>query len=643
MGVVNKARDTRLDRIVAIKVSKDEFSERFEREARAVASLNHPHICQLYDVGPNYLVMEYIEGEPLKGPLPLDKAIDYATQILDALDAAHRRGITHRDLKPANILVTRQGIKLLDFGLAKQNAAPLKETDMTQALTSQGQIVGTLQYMSPEQLQGKDVDARSDLFSFGCLLYEMLCGKMAFTGESAASVIAAILEREPAPLAATPPVERIIARCLAKDPDQRFQTARDLKIALLWAREQQPIQAPVRRFQWPLIAALIMISLLAGWALSRFRQLPADARVLRLQIDPPAGTRYAFGSTTGTISISPDGKFIAFAATGIGKNGLWVRSLDSTEARLIPGTENAGYPFWSPDSKSLAYFAAGAMKRVDLAGGSPQTVCEAPGGRDGAWWDDGQILFSVGRSGLFRVPATGGSPAPVTTLDASRGESSHGASRWLPGQHFLFRIVADKPENTGIYVGSLAKPSERHRLIESDTNVVYVRVDNKGYVLFKRGQTLLAQELDADSLKLLGEPHTLVDPVGMGLASNYLIAATSATGLLVYSASTGATQPTWFDRSGKFLREVGERAPYWMFRLSPDGRRLAAVRDNALWLLDVERGVSSRFTPDVRPMFPLGPTMAGRLSTMPARWKFSAKMPVESPPRIASSRTRTLR
>jgi serine/threonine protein kinase len=241
MGEVWKVRDTRLDRVVAIKVSKEKFSERFEREARAVAALNHPHICTLHDVGPNYLVMEYVEGTPLKGPLPLEKAIEYAGQILDALDAAHQKGIIHRDLKPANILVTKQGIKLLDFGLAKQ-AVPLKEMDPTRVLTEQGQIVGTLRYMSPEQLEGKEADARSDLFAFGCVLYEMLSGKCAFDGLSAASVIAGILEREPAPLANDPgdakwPFGRVLKRVLAKDPDQRFQTARDLKAALSWVMD----------------------------------------------------------------------------------------------------------------------------------------------------------------------------------------------------------------------------------------------------------------------------------------------------------------------------------------------------------------------------------------------------------------------
>src|SRR5882724_27229 len=274
MGEVYKARDTRLDRIVAIKVSREQFSEGFEREARAVAALNHPYICQLYDVGPNYLVMEFVDGTPLKGPLQVEKAVEYAGQILDALDVAHRKGITHRDLKPANILVTKQGIKLLDFGLAKQSA-PLKETDatLTAALTCKGQILGTLQYMSPEQLHGQEADPRSDLFSFGCVLYEMLMGKCAFEGKSAASVIAAILEREPAPLEVAPPLERVVRRSLAKDPDQRFQTARDLTAALHWALEQPAATTaprPPHRW-WVAVAAALILGSFGTWAALRYR------------------------------------------------------------------------------------------------------------------------------------------------------------------------------------------------------------------------------------------------------------------------------------------------------------------------------------------------------------------------------------
>src|SRR5881628_127343 len=378
MGEVYKARDTRLDRIVAIKVSREQFSERFEREARAVAALNHPHICQLYDVGPNYLVMEFVEGAPLAGPLPPEKAVEYAGQILDALDAAHRKGITHRDLKPANILVTKQGIKLLDFGLAKQSA-PLTEADatLTAALTGKGQILGTLQYMSPEQLHGQEADPRSDLFSFGCVLYEMVTGKCAFEGRSAASVIAAILEREPAPLEAAPPLERVVRRSLAKDPDQRFQTARDLKAALTWALEQAPPSAGVkpRSRWWIAAAALVIVSALGGWAVAHFRQPPADDRVFRLQIDPPEGGQFVFGTNAGGIALSPDGRTAAYIASGNGKNGLWVRPLNGVKARLIDGTEGARNPFWSPDGKSLAFSTISQLKRVDPAGGTPSVIC----------------------------------------------------------------------------------------------------------------------------------------------------------------------------------------------------------------------------------------------------------------------------
>jgi predicted Ser/Thr protein kinase len=373
-GEVWKARDTRLDRVIAIKVSKQEFSERFEREARAVAALNHPHICQLYDVGPNYLVMEYIEGTPLHGPLPLEKAAEYANQILDALDAAHQKGITHRDLKPENILVTTQGIKLLDFGLAKQGG-PLKETDVTrtQALTGEGQIVGTLQYMSPEQLQGKEADARSDLFSFGCVLYEMLTGRRPFEGANAATVIAAILDKEPAPLPDSPALERAVRTCLNKDPGQRFQTALETKRALAWALAQPAaVSARAGSLWWFALAAALAVGAIAGWAGSHFRQPAAEGRSLRFDLDPPLHGRFTIGAGSGGLALSPDGRAATYVATAEGKNGLWVRALDGGSAQLLAGTEGAYSPFWSPDSKSIGFFAEGKLRRVDLAGGVPR-------------------------------------------------------------------------------------------------------------------------------------------------------------------------------------------------------------------------------------------------------------------------------
>jgi predicted Ser/Thr protein kinase len=455
MGEVWKARDTRLDRVVAIKVSQEKFSDRFEREARAVAALNHPHICTLYDVGPNYLVMEYVEGAPLKGPLSLEKAVEYAGQILDALDAAHQKSIIHRDLKPANILVTKQGIKLLDFGLAK-HAAPLKDVDVTRALTDQGQILGTLQYMSPEQLQGKEADARSDLFAFGCVLYEMLSGRRAFEGSSGASVIAAILEREPAPLGQSPgdaprPLDRLIKRVLAKDPDQRFQTARDLKAALSWVLDQPPTTTskPSRRMWMGIAAGALLIgALTGGFTITRLRQAPAEQSALRVPIYPPEGSLFDFGLAIGGNALSPDGRTVAFVATASGTTELWVGTLDGTAAWLIPGTEGAAYPFWSPDGKFVAFFTTGKLQRVDLAGGRPIAICDANRGYGGAWTSDGQIVFGAIGFGLRLVSASGGTPSALTTLDASRSEAAHLWPQVLPKARFLLWVLRADAKTT---------------------------------------------------------------------------------------------------------------------------------------------------------------------------------------------------
>ncbi len=607
MGEVWKARDTRLNRTVAIKVLKDKFSERFEREAHAVAALNHPHICQLYDVGPDYLVMELVEGAPLKGPLPLEKAVEYAGQILDALDAAHRKGITHRDLKPANILVTKQGIKLLDFGLAKQ-AVPLKEIDPTVALTEQGQIVGTLRYMSPEQLEGKEADARSDLFAFGCVLCEMLTGKRAFEGQNAASVIAAILEREPARLELSLPLDRVIRRSLAKDPDQRFQTARDLKAALAWALEQALATGAVKqsRRSWIMVAASAFAAggILGGWAVSHSRQSPPDGRVLRLQITPPEGGQFIFGARNGGIALSPDGKTAAFVASSGGKNGLWIRPLDSTTGRLLVPAAGILLPFWSPDNKSIGFFAGGKLQRAELAGGAPFTICDVTGtAKGGTWSSDGHIVFATLSSvGLMQVPASGGTPSPLTIQDASRGERFHLWPQVVPGGRFLYWVRGDKPGNTGIFASSFARPGDPVHLLNSDTNALYAPGgDGRDYLLWLNGGTLMGQEFDASTLKLAGEPHPIADPVAQVVGSApQMDVAVSASGQLLYSAASTSSQFTWLDRSGKRLGVVGEPGEYTGFRLSPNGNCIVTARSRRggsdLWLLDVERGAASRFT-----------------------------------------------
>jgi predicted Ser/Thr protein kinase len=521
MGQVYRATDTRLQRQVAIKVSSARFTERFEREARVIASLNHPHICQLYDVGPNYLVMEFVEGTPLRGPLPLRQAAEYAGQILEALDYAHRKGITHRDLKPANILVTKQGIKLLDFGLARQSG-PLRENDgtLTAGLTGKGHIIGTLQYMSPEQLQGKEADARSDLFSFGCVLYEMLSGKRAFEGQSTASVIAAILEREPAALNLTPPLERVIRTCSAKEPDHRFQTALDLKRNLTWALEQ-PIAAKANRRGWiAAAAATLILGAFGGWAVSHLRQPAVDDHVIRFQIAPPEGVGISGGGNLGGgFAISPDGQTAAFIGVVKGKTSLWVRPLDATNARLIRGSEGATRPFWSPDSRSIAFSAdRGTLQRVDLSQETVSKICDIPGVYwGGSWSGDGRILFVSRDLGIFQVPALGGTPSQLTTVDRSHGEGNHVYPQVLPGGRFLYTSTSS---NGVIYAASLAEPAERVRLLANASQAWYAPgADGEDYLLWIRDRTLVAQRFNAEKLHLIGEPHSLADPAVMATAA----------------------------------------------------------------------------------------------------------------------------
>ena len=615
MGEVYRARDTRLDRVVAIKVATERFSERFEREARAVAALNHSHICTLYDVGPNFLVMEYVEGQRPKGPLPVEKVIEYGGQILDALDHAHRKGITHRDLKPANILVTGQGIKLLDFGLAKLNRAPLKETDETltralsEPLTRDGQIVGTLQYMSPEQLQGTDVDPRCDLFAFGCVFYEMLTGERAFDGASAASVIAAILERPTPSIAAVAPaaLDRVLKRCLEKDPDLRFQTARDLKAAINWAllpagqtgsNHQVPSGLPVRlRWAGWIWACMLVAGGVGGWTLARLLRSPVEPQAIRLQLNPPNGGQFLFGLgiAPGGMAVSPDGRAVVFVASVDRRAGLWLQSLDGAVARLIAGGEGAGYPFWAPDGKSVAFFAGGKLQRIDLPGGTPYTICEVDASpRGGASWSsDGYILLGTMDAGLYRVPASGGIPSKL----GSRATFAM-MPQMLPGRKVLYFEATPKPETTGIYATSLDKPGEQVQLATTSSSALYANTGSgRHFVLWLRGSTLVAQEMHPGSLKL-GEPYPLVDPVGS--LNGVTNVSASDNGVLIFGASNMLSQFSWLDRTGKVVRKVGEPAEYNSFRLTADGGRVVVSRyhpqGSDLWILDTERGVADRFT-----------------------------------------------
>jgi Tol biopolymer transport system component/predicted Ser/Thr protein kinase len=598
MGQVWKARDTRLNRHVAIKISNERFTDRFEREAQAIAAFNHANICQLYDVGPDYLVMELIDGVPLKGPLPVEKAVVYAGQILDALDAAHRKGFTHRDLKPANILVTKQGIKLLDFGLAKQQAKTLGPDDVTgPALTVDGQITGTLHYMAPEQLQGKEADVRSDIFSFGCVLYEMLSGARAFSGSSAASVVAAILEREPEPLKTTPPLDRVIRTCLAKDPDDRFQNAADLKKALLWAVGQVsnlPSRA-ASKLPWALVAAMALIA--AGALLYAFRTTNVTAPETRVDIVTPPT------NAPGSFAISPDGRRIAYAASGDGAPRLWVRSLDSTVAQALPGTDGAVQPFWSPDGRSIGFFADDKLKRIDLSGGQPQALAETNASNTiaGTWGAEGTILFSSSINGpLSRVGASGGQTVVVTKL--GKGQAAHRGPRFLPGgRQFFFGVLG---ADSGIWLGSLdgADPRRITAFAQTTTDSAGEYLAS-GWLVRVRGNVLLAQRFDTGSGQFSGDPVPLAQGVGVDPLTSVGFFSTSPAGTIAWRGGNAARrQLIWFNRSGQNLGAFGipdDSIPFSP-ELSPDGRRATISRGSVgsgdIWMQEETR--TTRFTLD---------------------------------------------
>ena len=559
MGEVHRATDTRLGREVAIKVAKEQFSERFEREARAIAALNHPNICQIYDVGPNYLVMELVEGTPLKGPLPLEKAIEYAGQILDALDAAHKKGITHRDLTPANILVTKQGIKLLDFGLAKQTA-PLGEADVTRALTGQGQILGTLQYMSPEQLQGKEVDARSDLFSFGCVLYEMLTGKRAFEGQSPASVIAAILEREPAPLEVARPLDRVIQRSLAKDPDQRFHTARDLKAALSWVLEQ-PTATTLRQTRiklpwaaWPRLLTVIFVGWLGWWRATR---PVAPAPLMRLSVD--LGPDAVAGQFT-TTAISPDGARLVFPVKNPdGKQMLATRLLDETKHDIALGNR---------ERKRPVLFAGWKMDRVfrrrknekDLGPGrcTRRVVRRALSARrelgEGRQYRRGieHLKCTFART-CRRRNASAGHQAPGGAL-------THRWPQTLPGSEAVLFTLSSSIvafEDASIEAVSL-KTGEIKILVRGGYFGRYLPTgDATGHLVYVHEGVLFGVPFDPARLEVRGAAVPILEDLAADPSSGagqFSFSGDSAPGTFVYRTGKVSAQSwpvLWLDQSGK--------------------------------------------------------------------------------------------
>jgi eukaryotic-like serine/threonine-protein kinase len=611
MGEVYKARDTRLDRIVAIKTSKVEFSERFEREAKAVAALNHSNICQLYDVGPNYLVMEYIEGTPLKGPLPVDQALKYAVQICDALDAAHKKGITHRDLKPANILVTKAGIKLLDFGLAKlgtsgigQAAKPPSDATLTMALTGKNEIVGTLLYMSPEQLQSKDADARSDIFSFGCVLYEMLTGKRAFDGGNAASIIAAILERPAPSVASVAPaaLDRTLQHCLAKDPDDRWQSARDLKAELVWIAGggiEVPRQAQARpASKWIWGAAVLVGAVVAAFAVWMLKPVPAKP-ISRTVIALGPDERLANLNNL-AVAISPDGANVVYVATrGGGRAQLFLRRLDALKAEPVAGTEDAVSPFFSSDSQWIAFFAGGKLKKVAVAGGAPVTLYDAItalGGTSGTWSPNNNILFASA-AGLVQVPASGGAPRNMTV------QAQHAVWGWpqfLPGGGaVVFASSAtglNFANNSSISATVLGGAAAEKDLIAGGTAP---RLAATGDLIYAQNGTLMAVPFDSKRLALAGSPAPVLD--GVRESRNGAVQyGLSANGTLVYVAGgfqASSSRLAWVSREGKEQPIAASARDYNYPRLSPDEQRIAVyIAPNNIWLYDIGRDALSRAT-----------------------------------------------
>jgi eukaryotic-like serine/threonine-protein kinase len=629
MGEVYRARDTRLERTVAIKILPVHLSSdpvrkrRFGLEAKTISSLNHPHICVLYDVGHqdgmDYLVMECAEGETLarrleQGPLPLEQVLKIGMQIADALDKAHRNRVVHRDLKPGNIMLTRSGAKLLDFGLAKPSVRLATATTLNETpVTKDGAMVGTFQYMSPEQVEGTELDARSDIFSLGAVLYEMLTGLRAFRSKSQLSIASAILEKEPEPITALKPstphaLVEAIQRCLAKDPEERWQTARDLTLELKWIAEAdwQVVQAepvPAARPRWERASWLSVVAfclLMMGAGAAWWNASNRSPRPMYFRASVPFAAN--------DLALSPDGLTLAMVAYSpqATNYALWVYEVGGLRTRSLDGTQGASFPFWSPDGNSIGFFADGKLKKIDVAGGHVDVLCDAPNGRGGTWNRDGVVVFTPdGFGGLFRVSSSGGSPVEISKPDTTRFETSHRWPVFLPdGKHFLYLAAnfTGQSENSAIFLGSLDS-QERRLLVSTRANATYAE---PGYLLYMRDNTLVAQRFDLKHYVLRGEARALTDEVRYFPQVYRAVFSASSREVLVTQTRKNASlsELAWFDRNGKRIGTVGVPGSYDNVRLSPDGGRVATDQTDPdgrhvdIWVNGPARGATTRLTFD---------------------------------------------
>ncbi|MBI3049633.1 MAG: serine/threonine-protein kinase [Acidobacteria bacterium] len=631
MGEVYRARDTRLDRIVAVKVlpqhvaADSQLKQRFEAEAKTLAALSHPHICPVFDVGEqdgvDFLVMEYLEGETLaqrltKGALPLEQALKYAIEIADALDKAHRAGIVHRDLKPGNIMLTRSGAKLLDFGLAKLKVSPVSALSalptQDSPITVPGTILGTMQYMAPEQLEGAEADARTDIFAFGAVLYEMVTGRRAFEGKSQASLIGAIMSGEPAPIAklqptSPPALERLIQTCLAKDPDERWQSAKDIRRDLAWiADSRAPVSAPApavvapRPAAWrramPLVGAALLGSAVTGliaWGLNVLE--PASSPMLsRFVIIPPESAPLSNQGGYDVI-ISPDGHRIAYLADAERGRMLFVREIDALEARPVPGTENAQDPFFSLDGAWIGFERGTALVKVAASGGPPLEIVDTGVGITGGGWGVGDTIIFATNDGLFRVPAGGGGSAE--RIAPGREGEQYLSPRVLPGGHAVIFHVRKAGDLSGESdrIGVLSLETSDQRILLAGQNVFYA---STGHLVFVRGTTLMAVPFDVDRLEVTGDPVALLEDIRRISAADFWF---SENGTLVYvpgAGSAGGWALARVERDGREEALAMEPRNYTMPSVSPDGGRVAVVAAGDIWIYELRRGTTTRLTFD---------------------------------------------